>query len=89
MSIVSVSVLILVSMGVIIAILLGIASKVFHVEVDPKIQEIDNLLPGLNCGACGYPGCFAYAKAIITENAVYTKCPIGGAKVKEAITKLM
>ena len=89
MSIVTISVLILVAMGVIIAVLLGIASEVFHVEVDPKIQAINDAFPGLNCGACGFPGCAGYAKAIVEDNANYTKCTPGGTEVTDAINILM
>ncbi len=84
-----VSVTILVIMGVIIAVLLGIASDVFHVEVDPKIQAIDDALPGLNCGACGFPGCAGYAKAVVESNANYSLCTPGGTECTDAIGTLM
>ncbi len=89
MSVVTVSVLILVSMGVIIAVLLGIASKVFYVAVDPKIQAVNDVLPGLNCGACGFPGCAGYAKAIVNDDANRSKCTPGGSDVTQVITQLM
>lgn len=89
MSIVVISVLILMSMGIIIGVLLGIASDVFHVEVDPKIEAINAAFPGLNCGACGYPGCAGYAKAIVEDNANYTKCTPGGTEVTDAVNHLM
>ena len=46
------------------AIVLYIVSQKFRVEENPKIAEIEALLPGANCGACGYAGCADYAKAI-------------------------
>jgi len=50
--------------GLIIAILLSVAEKIFHVEVDEKEIKIRQALAGNNCGACGYAGCDALAKAI-------------------------
>ena len=44
-------------LGVAIGICLALASKVFYVYVDPKIEAVDDALPGANCGGCGFPGC--------------------------------
>ena len=89
MSVILISVLILMAMGIVIGVLLGIASEVFHVEVDPKIQAIDDALPGLNCGACGFPGCAGYAKAVVESNANYSLCTPGGTDVTDSINTLM
>lgn len=50
--------------GLIIAILLSVAEKIFHVEVDEKEIKIRQALAGNNCGACGYAGCDALAKQL-------------------------
>ena len=50
--------------GIVIGVLLGIASEKFKVEVDEKEILVRNELPGNNCGGCGYAGCDALAKAI-------------------------
>jgi Na+-translocating ferredoxin:NAD+ oxidoreductase RNF subunit RnfB len=50
--------------GLVASFLLGIASKVFYVAVDPMILSIAEALPGANCGACGFAGCSSCAKAI-------------------------
>ncbi|SPY43666.1 Nitrogen fixation protein rnfB [Peptoniphilus harei] len=50
--------------GAFFGIILSIASKVFYVEVDPKVAEVRDALPGANCGACGFPGCDGLAEAI-------------------------
>ena len=52
------------AIGIIIGVLLGIASEKFKVEVDEKEILVRNELPGNNCGGCGYPGCDGLAKAI-------------------------
>ena len=55
--------------GLIIGIMLGIAGKVFSVEVNEKEQAVRDALPGNNCGGCGYPGCDGLAKAIAEGKA--------------------
>lgn len=76
-------------LGLIYGIGLAIASRVFHVEVDPKIEKIIEVLPSANCGACGKPGCGGYAEAIVNEGEDITKCAPGGATVVEEIAKIM
>ena len=63
------SVVILTSLGVILGLGLAIASKIFHVKVDTRVEDISAILPNANCGACGYPGCQGYAEAIVAEVA--------------------
>ena len=53
------------AVGVAIAVLLSIAEKAFHVEVDEREAEVRECLAGNNCGACGYAGCDALASAIV------------------------
>lgn len=76
-------------LGFLFAVLLGIASDVFAVEVDPKEEAVLNALPGANCGACGYPGCSGLAKAIAAGEAPITACSVGGAEVAEDIADIM
>lgn len=68
---------------------LAIASRVFEVKVDPKVEKIQKALPGANCGACGYPGCAAFAEAVAAEKAPVNGCPVGGANCTEAIGEIM
>ena len=63
------AVLILAGLGLVLGFGLAIASKVFHVEVDTRVEDISAMLPNANCGACGYPGCAGYAEAIVAEVA--------------------
>ena len=55
--------LVLGALGGLFGALLAFASKIFHVEVDPKQAQIRSCLAGANCGGCGYPGCDGYAAA--------------------------
>jgi len=63
------------------AIALGFAAKKFAVYVDPKELAVLEALPGANCGACGFPGCAGYAKALIAGSVDLNQCPPGGADV--------
>ncbi|MCE1246933.1 MAG: RnfABCDGE type electron transport complex subunit B [Firmicutes bacterium] len=65
---------------------LAAASQKFAVEIDPRIEEALGILPGINCGACGYPGCSGYAQAVIEEADVkISLCSPGGASVAEKL----
>ena len=61
------AVLILLGIGLIFGVILAIASKVLYVKEDERIDEVAKLLPGANCGACGYAGCRALAEAIVSK----------------------
>ncbi|MBG0765247.1 MAG: RnfABCDGE type electron transport complex subunit B, partial [Tissierellales bacterium] len=76
-------------LGLAFGILLAVASKVFHVEVDPKITQIKDALPGANCGACGYPGCDALAKAIAEGKVPANSCPVGGAETTAKVSEIL
>jgi len=67
MSAILVPVVVLGGIGLIFGAGLGFASKVFAVETDPKVDAIREVLPGANCGACGYPGCDGCAAAIASD----------------------
>jgi len=77
------------AVGLIIAILLSIAEKVFHVDVDEKEILVRDCLAGNNCGACGYAGCDALAKAIAKGEAPVTACPAAGKEGADKIASIM
>ncbi len=56
-------------MGLLLGLGLAYAAEFFKVEVDERLEEVENRLPGYDCGACGYPGCAAFAEAIVTGEA--------------------
>lgn len=76
-------------MGVIFGGFLGYASKIFAVEVDQRVSDIQSVLPGANCGGCGYPGCSGCATAIAEGKAPVNACPVGGAKVAALVANIM
>ena len=63
------SILVLAGFGIIFGLGLAVASKIFHVEVDTRIEDITKLLPGANCGSCGNPGCAGFAAIIVEGKA--------------------
>ncbi len=75
--------------GLIASILLGLASKVFYVAVDPVVLEIGEALPGANCGACGFAGCSSCAKAIAKGKANPYACTAGGPDVALSVAEVM
>ncbi|MDR2019256.1 MAG: RnfABCDGE type electron transport complex subunit B [Treponema sp.] len=68
---------------------LGFFREFFAVPQDPLAGQIREVLPGANCGACGFPGCDNYAAAIASGNAGINSCSVGGAAAAEKIAALM
>lgn len=83
------SILILGILGLLFGVLLGFASRKFEVQVDERISKIRNILPGVNCGGCGYPGCDAYASAIVEDGTDAALCGVGGPSVAKAIGEIL
>ncbi|HOB90420.1 MAG: RnfABCDGE type electron transport complex subunit B [Bacillota bacterium] len=75
--------------GVVLGIALAVAARKLAVEVDPREAEINEVLPGANCGACGHPGCSGYAAAVVAGTAGVDKCPVGGNTVAARIAEIM
>lgn len=75
--------------GAIAGILLTVASKIFHVEVDERIEKISEALPQANCGACGYAGCADYAAAIVNNGAATNLCRPGGSDAAKKIAEIL
>ena len=71
------------------AVALGFAAKKFAVEVDPRELAAVEVLPGANCGACGFPGCAGYAKALVAGTVDLNQCPPGGADVVAKLARIL
>jgi electron transport complex protein RnfB len=76
-------------LGLVFGLGLSYASKVFEVKVDERIGKVREMLPGANCGACGYSGCDGLAEAIVNEGVHPSRCPVGGIPVVNAIADFM
>ncbi|MGD8368324.1 MAG: RnfABCDGE type electron transport complex subunit B, partial [Desulfobacterales bacterium] len=83
------AVVIMGGLGLLVGAGLAVASKIFYVYVDPVIVQIDEVLPGANCGGCGYPGCSANAEAIASGKSSPGSCVAAGAEVAEAIAAIL
>ena len=75
--------------GLIAGLILSVASIVFAVPVDEKAQAIEGVLPGANCGACGFAGCSGYAEALAKGEAEIGLCSPGGQDVAEECAEIL
>jgi len=76
-------------LGGVFGLILAFAGKIFAVQVDERIEKIVEVLPGANCGGCGFTGCNALAENIVNGNAKISSCPVGGAEVSKKIAEIM
>ena len=84
-----VPVAILGGIGFIFAIGLAYASRKFAVDVDPRLEALEEALSGINCGSCGYAGCKGYAEAVLAGEVGITECAPGGADAVESLADIM
>lgn len=83
------SLLTLGGLGLVLAVILLIAALKLTVKVDEREAQIRSVLPGANCGACGYPGCDGYAAAVAAGKAPLNACSVGGPAVAAKIGAIM
>lgn len=76
-------------LGGVLGLALAVAAKVFAVKIDERIPEVQDKLPGANCGSCGYAGCAALAEAIVKGEAKPSACVVGGESVAAEIAAIM
>ena len=76
-------------LGLLFGLILTAASKVFYVETDPRLDQLNECLPGANCGGCGYAGCGGYAEAVLNGEAPIGKCASGGNECARAMAAIM
>ncbi len=75
--------------GLLLGVVIGVFSKILAVEVDKKVEDIIEVLPGANCGVCGFAGCANYADGIVNSDAEINLCAPGGKKVSSLISGIM
>ncbi len=77
-------------LGSVFALVLLIASIKLKVEVDSRVEQVQGVLPGIDCGACGFAGCSSYARSVVADPGLLGKCAPGGpnvaAKIAEALS---
>lgn len=79
----------LTALGLSLGALLGLAARYLKVESNPIVEQIEGMLPGSQCGQCGYPGCTPAAAAMASGEAPVTCCPPGGRALAEELAKLL
>ena len=84
----AIAVIVMMCLGAVAGAGLAVAYRFFGVREDPRIENICDVLPGANCGACGYPGCREYAKAILTGKDICL-CPAGGNETTQKIAEIL
>lgn len=90
MSLLVITIIALCAIGVIAAVILYAASKKFYVLEDPRIDKVEEALPGANCGGCGFPGCRAFAEATTkAEDLGGLNCPVGGADTMALVAGIL
>jgi len=77
------------SLGTGFAVVLLIASEKLKVKVDPKIEQIHQALPKIDCGGCGFAGCSSYAKAVAEKPNLIGRCAPGGAETAKKIAEIL
>ncbi len=90
MNIILASVITLVVIGIIAAVVLYFLSEKFKVYEDPRIDEVEEVLPAANCGGCGYPGCRQFAEACVKADSLDNLyCPVGGNDVMKKVAEIL
>ncbi len=80
---------VLCGIGLAMALLLAVGKRAFAVEVDPRFEQLMDVIPGANCGGCGLPGCSGYASALLAGTAAPDACPPGGAELTMEIGRIL
>ena len=81
---------VLAGLGLLLALLLYLLAKKFKVEEDPRIDEVEKVMPGANCGGCGFAGCRAFAdSAVKASNLDNHYCPVGGNDVMKQVAAIL
>lgn len=84
------TIVILSGLGLLLALVLFLVAKKFKVEEDPRIDDVEKVMPGANCGGCGFAGCRAFAEAAVKAgNLDNNFCPVGGNDVMKKVAQIL
>jgi len=75
--------------GFVLSLILVMADKKLAVEEDPRVEKALEMLPGANCGACGFAGCSAFASALVEGKVSIDSCKPGGSEVAKKLAHLL
>ena len=82
------------AIGIAASVILYFVAQKFHVIEDPRIDQVDEVLPAANCGGCGFAGCRAFAEASVKQgeskgNIEGLNCPVGGNDVMAQVAEVL
>jgi Na+-translocating ferredoxin:NAD+ oxidoreductase subunit B len=84
------SIIVVSSMGTAAALILFVVAKKFHVNEDPRIEKVEEELPAANCGGCGFPGCRAFAEALVSSDDISDlNCPVSNTEAMKKIASIL
>jgi len=90
MNVVIITVLTLAILGTVAALVLYFVAQKFKVFEDPRIDQVEEVLPAANCGGCGFPGCRAFAEALVKSDDISNlNCPVGGSETMKAAAAIL
>ena len=90
MSLILISMAVLGLIALVVSVLLYIVSLIFKVEEDPRIDLVAAVLPGANCGGCGFAGCRNFAEACVKAGSTEgLACPVGGDPTMDEVKKIL
>ena len=85
-----IALIVLGGIGLVLAAVLFFTAKSFKVEEDPRIDQVQEVLPGANCGGCGYPGCRGFAETCVKKGSLEgLLCPVGGTEVMKKVGDIL
>ena len=86
---ITLAIAVLLALALLFAVLLGAANQRWQVDVPLQLRQLQDAMPGANCGGCGFVGCGEYAEAIFRGKAQPMLCPVGGAAVARRVAAIM
>ncbi len=75
--------------GLLLAAILAVANRKLYVYEDPRIDQVEEMLPATNCGACGSPGCRAFAEEVVSGRLSPGKCTVSNEEAREEIATFL
>ncbi|MFQ5901155.1 MAG: RnfABCDGE type electron transport complex subunit B, partial [Thermodesulfobacteriota bacterium] len=84
-----ISILAMGGLGIFFSAFLALADWRFEVKDDPRVEEALEILPNINCGACGLPGCHSFAEKVVGGEVPVNSCLPGGQETADALSKLL
>jgi len=89
MSNILLSIISLAGMGIFFGAVLAVLGKKLKVETDPLVEKVEKILPGINCGACGFAGCRKFAEETVKNKNLFKGCIPGGKEINDKIANLL